>query len=420
MPKSPTPQQKLTAAMIAALPVGEEVADPEHKGLRVRATATGRKVFFYRYRAEDKALREIKLGELGPLTLAKAREALAKLKLERAQGIDPQERKRASREAARADREAKRALSYTVAALVEDEARERLAKLKRGDEMERLLRRELVAKVGAVPAVDLTRQDLREKVLRPLSARAPRLATMLLSAVRMAYRHAIKQGRIADDFTLPTEGLQGAAQVRRKRAFSDKELATFLRWLPSSSYSRTVRDALRLVLLTGCRSGEVVAARWRDIDLERGVWTILDTKNGEPVDVMLPAQAVELLRYRRAVDKTFLFPSRVAGQHIAQKAIGLAQYTARNGRGEVPADDPIEVDWTVHDLRRTVATGLARLGCPRVVQDRILNHVDASVSAIYDRHHYDAEAREWLQRWADHLDGLSVAKVIPLDGSRAA
>jgi len=101
-------------------------------------------------------------------------------------------------------------------------------------------------------------------------------------------------------------------------------------------------------------------------------------------------------------------------QHVGQKALGLAQYVARKKtKGEQRAD-PIEVAWTVHDLRRTAATGLARLGCPRVVQDRILNHVDGSVSAIYDRHRYDAEARVWLQKWADYLEALAVSNVVPL------
>ena len=84
----------------------------------------------------------------------------------------------------------------------------------------------------------------------------------------------------------PTLGIKGAPRVRRKRVFSDSEVATFVRWLPRSPYSRTVRDTLAMVLFTGCRSGEVVAAFWRGIDLERTVWTIRETKNGEPHDVM--------------------------------------------------------------------------------------------------------------------------------------
>ena len=234
--------------------------------------------------------------------------------------------------------------------------------------------------------------------------RAPRGGTYLLSRIRCAYAHAAEQGRIPDDFVFPTLGIKGAPQVRRKRTFTDAELATFIRWLPRSPYSRTVRDALALVLFTGCRSGEVVAALWRDIDLERAVWTIRETKNGEPHAVMLPCQAVELLKARRALHDIFVFPSPMGEQHVGQKALGLAQYEARKETKDEPRADPIEVAWTVHDLRRTAATGLAKLGCPRVVQDRILNHVDSSVSAIYDRHRYDGEARVWLQKWADYLE----------------
>jgi hypothetical protein len=72
------------------------------------------------------------------------------------------------------------------------------------------------------------------------------------------------------------------------------------------------------------------------------------------------------------------------------------------------------VPWTVNDLRRTVAAGLAKLGCPRVVQDRILHRVDSSVSAIYDQRRYDSEARVWLQKRADHLEALTASNVVPL------
>lgn len=67
-------------------------------GLRVRSSSTGKKVFFYRYRSQDGALREIILGDVGPLTLAKARDAAMKKRLERQQGIDPQLEKRKARE----------------------------------------------------------------------------------------------------------------------------------------------------------------------------------------------------------------------------------------------------------------------------------------------------------------------------------
>lgn len=91
---------------------------------------------------------------------------------------------------------------------------------------------------------------------------------------------------------------------------------------------------------------------------------------------MLPHQAIGLLKSRQALDEVFAFPSSRAGRHLAQKALGIAQYAARRRIDGQPAKDPVELPWTVHDLRRTAAIGLARLGCPRVVQDHILNHID--------------------------------------------
>lgn len=318
------------------------------------------------------------------------------------------------RSEARRQREAEKLASYTVENLVEDFVAAKLSKQKRGAEGARLLRCDLVPKLGNRGAAALTRRELQDEVIRPMLKRAPRGGTYLLGRIRCAYVHAAEQGRIPDDFVFPTLGIKGAPQVRRRRVFADAELATFVRWLPRSPYSRTVRDALTLVLFTGCRSGEVVAALWRDIDFDRAVRTLRETKNGEPHDVMLPSQAVELLKGRRGLHDIFVFPSPVGERHVGQKALGLAQYEARKETRDEPRADPIEVAWTVHDLRRTVATGLAKLGCSRVVQDRILNHVDSSVSAIYDRHHYDAEARAWLQKWADYLEALTARNVVPL------
>jgi integrase len=393
---------------------GEERGDALCAGLRVRCLASGQKVFFYRYRGRDGALREIRLGQVGPLTLAKARDAAFRKRLERDQGIDPQLEKRKRKEEAARERVAQRQAAYTLEDLVNEYIEEALKGQKRGAESARLLRQDLLPVLGHRPALQITRRELQDEVIRPKMAKAPRVTTQLLSRIRCAYAYAIEQGRLPDEFISPTFGIKGAPQVRRKRVLTDSELAKFLKWLPHSPYSRTVREALSLVLLTGCRSGEVVAALWRDTDLDRGVWTIRETKNGEPHDVMLPKQAVELLKSRQGMDQVYIFPSPRGGRHVAQKVLGVAQCYARQRDGDKPAADPIEVPWTVHDLRRTVATGLAKLGCPRVVQDRILNHVDSSVSAIYDVHRYNTEARDWLQKWADYLEALTAHNVVPL------
>ena len=309
----PTRGQKpssLTSQIIAGLAAGEERGDGGCPGLRVRAGTSKVKVFFYRYRARDGALREIKLGEFGDvLTLAKARKAVLAKRVELGQGRDPQLEKRRERAEAILARKTQHQVAYTLRQMVEQYIGEVLANQKRGGESARMLRQDLLTtKLGNRPAASVTRRELQDEVIRPKMAEAPRVATMLLSRVRCAYAHALEQGRLPDGHVSPTIGIRGAPQVRRKRAFSDAELAVFLAWLPQSPYSQSVRDTMLQVLLTGARSGEVVAQMWRDTDLQRAIWRVLEVKNGEPYDVMLPRQAVQLLRGRLNRDPVYVYP----------------------------------------------------------------------------------------------------------------
>ncbi len=201
----------LTPRIIADLRSGDECADPDYPGLRVRRTNAA-KVFFYRYRASDGALREIKLGEFGPMTLAEARKALGRLKLERERGVDPQLQKQQVRTEARRKREAEKLASYTVENLVDDFVAEKLSKQKRGAEGARLLRRDLLPKRGDRAAAGLTRRELQDEVIRPMLKRAPRGGTYLLSRIRCAYAHAAEQGRVRDH---RGQLVQGARPARR-------------------------------------------------------------------------------------------------------------------------------------------------------------------------------------------------------------
>jgi Arm DNA-binding domain len=171
--KKPPPM--LTPRIIADLRSGDECADPDYPGLRVRRTNAAR-VFFYRYRASDGALREIKLGEFGPMTLTEARKALGRLKLERERGFDPQLEKQQARAEARRLREAAKLARYTVEKMVEDYIAERLSKQRRGDDGARLLRRVLLSRLGERAAA-VTRRELQDEVVRPMLNRAPRCGT---------------------------------------------------------------------------------------------------------------------------------------------------------------------------------------------------------------------------------------------------
>lgn len=268
-------------------------------------------MFFYRYRGRDGTLREIRLGDVGPLMPAKARDLPLKKRLEREQGKVPQLERPNERAEAKRKKTAQLQSAYTLENLIDQYIDEVLSQQKRGVESARILRRDLLPILGNRPALQITRRQLQDEVIRPKMSMAPRVATQLLCRIRCAYAHAIEQGRLPDDFLSPTIGIKGVSPVRRRRALTGAELAGFLRGVPHAPYSRTVRDALLLVLLTGCRSVEVIAALWHDVDFDRNVWTIRETKNGELHDVMLPQQAVALLKHRQGSHKMFVFPSRL-------------------------------------------------------------------------------------------------------------
>jgi hypothetical protein len=202
MSAKPILKSILTRQIISQLKPGDETSDAACPGLRVRCTDTA-KVFFYRYRLASGELRQIKLGEFGAMTLPAARNELARRRLEREQGIDPQEEKRKVRERAKSERAARGQGVYTVDQLVADYVKEALCAQKRGGESERVLR-EVVEKLGEQPAVGITRRILLNEVIRPAMLRAPRVATQLLSRIRCAYQHASDQGRLPDEFLSPT------------------------------------------------------------------------------------------------------------------------------------------------------------------------------------------------------------------------
>ncbi|MHB1099262.1 MAG: Arm DNA-binding domain-containing protein [Burkholderiales bacterium] len=124
MTEKPIPKrapEELTPAIIASMKQGDEKGDARVPGLRVRCLKDGKtRVFHYRYRDDAGALRQIKIGQLGPLTLEAARKRVLELKVERHRGHDPQAEKRARSAAARADRAKLKVKAYTVADAVED------------------------------------------------------------------------------------------------------------------------------------------------------------------------------------------------------------------------------------------------------------------------------------------------------------
>src|SRR5262249_44956330 len=161
---------------------------------------------------------------------------------------------------------------------------------------------------------------------------------------------------------------------------------------------------VKLSILTGQRRGEIADLRWSEIDLDDRVIHLpkARTKNNTAHDVPLSAQALAVIAgLPRLVEAERVFTVR-------RKPFKSFYYLReRLGRASGVRD------WTLHDLRRTVASGLQRLGVRLEVTEAVLNHRSGSTAGIvgvYQRHDYAEEKRDALQRWADHVEGLVTGK----------
>jgi len=393
--------------------VGDELADTgENRGLRVTRTKGDHR---YWYRFADPATgrqKALHVGYGSRMSLAEARVAFAGLKAQRRAGHVPELPEHLRKPVYLPPPDAPAAEAYTVATLVKDYLAivEKRRSPKAAAEATRVLSRCVVDHVGATPASELTVDQCLDLAHRELDAGHEAQCGVMLRELSAAIESAMVRRRVPLDHADPAAMarrllIRGGARLtakRRSRFLTDPELELLLQWLPQSGFSQNQRVALRLTLETGCRTGEAIAAQWSHFDLERGIWSLPRTKTDAPRVIRLSKQTQ---RWASALFEIapgkWLCPSPKTGGHIEQKTLTETMWRMRRD-GELPAMDP----WTPHDLRRTVRTALARLGCPRPIAEAILGHSADGIVGVYDQHSYEAEAGEWLQRWNDHLDTL--------------
>ncbi|HFK7970749.1 TPA: tyrosine-type recombinase/integrase [Escherichia coli] len=396
----------------------------ENRGLRVSCGATGVKSFFYRYTSPlTGKLAQVKIGNFPQTSLAAARLKLHELKLLRQEGRCPATELKQEKLQRVIEAEQAKIPELTIQGLVELYLTERIEDRKTKDgkvipgarkpkgqaEVRRTLYGDAVKSLGTRNAAEITRQDVINLINGIVARGATVQAGNVLRELSLAYEFAIGLGRFDDSFANPALLAKSSLRQTRikltngrgTRVLSEDELAKFLKWLPGSAYTPTIKNVLRLTLWTGCRTGEVCNMAWKDVDLEKGTIHLRETKTGVERYVQLSDQAIDFLKVLRLTSDKYLFPSQATKKPIQQKYLTENSWRLRES-GQM-LDIP---HWTPHDLRRTVRTGLSRLQCPNEVAEAVLGHTRGGVEGIYNLYKYDAECRKWLQVWADYLESL--------------
>ncbi len=285
------------------------------------------------------------------------------------------------------------------------------------DAIRKGLEAEVFPALGAQPMAQIRPREVLAIVKRIEARGAGETAGRVLQRVKAVYRYAVVHERIESNPMLdlkPSELLK-PRKAKHRAAMVDKDVPAFLAIVDAYQGEPSTLAALRLLMLTAVRPGELRGARWAEIDTDAAEWRIPagHMKMKAPHIVPLSRQAVRVLEAQRAISGTRdlvfpspFYPSKPLSENTLNSALARMGY-----KGEHSA----------HGFRALFSTVANECGHDADVIERHLAHVERNdVRAAYHRAEYLPQRRELVQWWADYLDGRKGGKVIGIGRKAAA
>lgn len=400
---------KLTAATVDKMPPldrRQEIPDSLCTGLYLTVQPSGKKGWQVRYR-HGGVHRRMTLGAYPVLTLADARQRARDALAAATEGRDPAEEVRAAKAPKPEDDRDK------IKTLIGQYHKRHLSGLKSGDVVRRELDRFVVAAWGERDIHSITKRD----VIDLLDGIADSGRVVTANRIR-AYLNKFLNWAVERDILAlsPATGVKPVAkETSRDRVLTDDEIRWF--WQACEAEGFPWGPLGKVLLLTGQRLNE--AAQMTEGEIRGDLWRLSAdrTKNGRAHDVPLSEAVRDVLDAVARIEGRpgFIFTTTgttpVSGFFKARAHLAEAmEQIATKERGEA-----VEIPrWTFHDLRRTAATGMARIGIPVRVTEAVLNHVSGTgggIVGVYQRHDYADEKRQALEAWGRFVLSLVQGKV---------
>lgn len=416
------------------------------EGLMARVSPSGAVSFRLRYGRGGKRYVMV-LGEFGKggLSLADAFEMHHQAQRELEKGLDPIEERRNREDAAERAR-VERAGGGTVADLVTqfvhrklraerwDEARgewvrderSRTKARKRPDAAEWILGHvetprprksrskpvaTFISELGHVKAVEISKRQIVAFLDSVVDRGAPILANRTYTLLKQMFTWAAAKDLIPAS---PMAGIErpGGEERPRARILTAEEIRGVWTKVHSAEMAEPTKLALKLLLVTAQRRGELTFAKWDHFDLDGKTWTIpvsllksahIRRDGPEPHVVPLSALALELLRKLKTLsgESPSVLPAHASARHTGSYSESVLSRAVRQNREHFGIPE-----WTPHDLRRTAASSMTKLGIPRLHVEKVLNHSTGDIAEVYDRHDYLPEKRAALEKWGEHLTAI--------------
>ena len=412
------PTLKLTQAAVNNLkppPSGRvEIWDSQLPGFGLRISDKGRKTWQAFYRVGGKMVRE-KLGTVVQIpNIGDARELARQSMTQARAGTNPVEERRCREEEDRRQVEAEELRrKNTLGAVIDCYLAERPADKSRKPmcaeylaETARTLDKNVKQSALGGRALDEITGDDIKRLVRGIAKDVPSQGNHTLAYLKAMLGWAVDEGLIEKS---PAAGVKMPAQkVERERTLNDDEIRPF--WLACARVGWPFGPLAQLLLLTAQRRDELAHATWREFNLDKLAWTIPGerTKNGRGHIVHLSTLAIEILEKlpRLASKKGWVFTTGLGGD-TPVSGFGRGRERIAAAMAEISGEEI--APFTLHDLRRSAATGMAALGIAPHVVDKILNHSSgkiAGVAKIYNRFEYLPERKMALDTWAHHVKSL--------------
>ena len=383
---------------------GERVHwDDKTRGFGVRVLASGSMSFIFHRRLQNGTAVKATLGRVGEIKVEPARRLAEELLGQIATGKDPI----GDRRRARANR---------FGALAGEYIKRRCPSMDSGKEVERIIRKDLLPRWGRIPSANITRRMVRELGYEIKDRGAPIQANRTISLVKRIFNFGIDEELVSHN---PAARMKPVTkEKRRQRALTDDEIRTVWMKVPEMKQAGLLtQTALKLILVTAQRPGEVLSMEWSEID--GNWWTIRPEKSKNDLAHRVPLSPLALELLAALSTCNIVAPETVIGKdgYVFPRKVGRG-YSGKapmNGK-TLPHAVRINNDlfglehFTPHDLRRTAASHMASMGVSRTTIGKVLNHAEPGVTAIYDRHTYDAEKRAALDAWGVKLGQIIEGK----------
>lgn len=361
------------------------VWDSEMTGFGLRLYPSGKKSFVLSYR-HNGVKREYTIGQYGKITLDQARKLAQKRMGDVADGKDPVIQRQSS----------KKRNELTVEKAFKDFVKKH-AKIhtKNWQETKRIFEKDIIPALGSAPLDEVKKGDVLKILDAVMDRKAGIMANRTLAAIRKFFNWCIQRGMLEHS---PAHMIALPAKKRsRDRVLSDSELKEI--WSASKLSAYPFGEIIRFLILTGQRRGEVSHLEWNDLDFEGHAWSQPreKTKADREHVVPLSSGALDLLNKCHKLG-SYVFSS--TGQSTFQNF----------SREKKVLDSKIDINaWTIHDIRRTVASGMAKIGIEPHVIEKSLNHSSGRISGvagIYNRYDYLSERKDAFDQWAEHLNSI--------------